>query len=317
MVIVLHITGIMDRAGAETMIMNLYREIDRTKIQFDFVFFGDKKGDYEEEIYALGGKIYRISTHNPIKRSIALKKLLNKNPQYRIVHSHTLLNNGLNLLIAKWAKVPHRIAHAHSTNDISDATIARSIYKSLALKLIKLYATQFISCSKEAAEFLFPNQTRVFSLPNSINLSKFAEIGENYKYYLNREFNLDDSCLKIIQVGRLQIVKNHKATINLAKMLKEKGIKFKMFFVGQGELQEEIKENIQFANLQNEIIMLGLRTDIPHIMAGADIMLLPSFYEGFPVVLVESQAVGLPAIVSDTISSEVDLGVDLVEFFVQ
>jgi glycosyltransferase EpsF len=311
---VLHIVGGMDRAGAETMIMNLYREIDRSQIQFDFVFFSNKKGDYEDEIYELGGRIYRILESNPIKRTLALKNILKNHPEYKIVHSHTLLNSGLNLWAAKLAKVPKRIAHAHSTNDISNRNFAGKLYKNFSLKMINKYATHFIGCGQEASSFLFPKQNNVFILPNSIDIETFVSSGENNKEYINTEFNINNTVLKIIQVGRLQKVKNHKYSVKIARNLKDKGIKFKMFFIGQGELYNEIQEQINEQNLNEDVLLLGMRTDIPELMAGADVMLMPSLHEGFPVVLVESQAVGLRAIISNAIAKEVDLGLGLVNF---
>ncbi|WP_139856288.1 glycosyltransferase [Aequorivita sinensis] len=311
---ILHITGTMDRAGAETMIMNLYREIDKTQIQFDFVFFGNRVGDYEEEINIMGGKIYRIAKKNTISRVFALIKLLKKHPEYKIVHSHTLLSSGLNLWAAYLAKVPMRIAHAHSTNDVSHLSFLGRLYKKVSLLMISKYANYYNACGIEASTFLFPTKKNVLILPNSIDTKRFAEIGDNYKEYINNEFNLNDEVLKIVQIGRLQKVKNHKFSIKIAKALKDKGVLFKMFFIGQGELYEEIYQEIIRLNLSNEVMLLGLRTDIPEIMAGADVMIMPSLHEGFPVVLVESQSVGLPAVVSDSVSPEVDLDVDLVDF---
>ncbi|TXD56691.1 glycosyltransferase family 1 protein [Polaribacter sp. IC066] len=311
---ILHITGSMNRAGAETMLMNLYRTIDRSKIQFDFVCFTAEKVDYEDEIYQLGGSIHRILVRNPIKRMFALKKLLKKHPEYKSIHSHTLLSSGFNLWAAKLAHVKTRIAHAHSTNDISNVSFVGKLYKYVSLKLIHKYATQRIACGKEAAVFLFKKQDEVLFLPNSIDTYSFAEMGETQKEYINTEFNIDNKVLKIIQVGRLQPVKNHEFSITLANTLKEKGIPFKMFFVGQGELYKNIESQINEQDLMNDVLLLGLRTDISELMSGADLLLMPSLHEGFPVVLVESQAVGLPALIATTISPEVDLGVGLIEF---
>jgi glycosyltransferase EpsF len=310
---ILHIVGKMDRAGAETMLMNLYRAIDRTEFQFDFVVFTDKPGDYDEEIKSLGGKIYIINKQNPITRMLALKNLLQRHPEYEILHGHTLLSNSFHVLAAKSANVPYRIVHAHSTSKTSGNYITY-LYQKFSKRVIGKDATHYIGCGKAAAKFLFPGQKEVLMLPNSVDTAHFAEMGETNKNFLNNEFNLDESYLKIIQVGRLQVVKNHKFSIKLAKKLKEQDISFKMFFVGQGELHDDIKGQIHFADLQDEVLLLGLREDIPQIMAGADLMIMPSIYEGFPVVLVESQSIGLPSLISDSVSAEVDLNVHLIEF---
>lgn len=311
---ILHIVGKMDRAGAETMIMNLYRTIDRKEFQFDFVVFTDEPGDYDSEIKSLSGNIYVLDEQNPINRMFALKKLLNNHPEYKILHSHTLFGSAFHIFAGKMAKVPYRIAHSHSTNRSSPNRVVSSLYKKFSKRIINGYSTNFISCSKDAGEFLFPNQKDILILPNSIDTAHFSEIGETHKNFLSKEFNIDDSYLKIIQVGRFQEVKNHKFSIDIAKSLKERNIPFKMFFVGNGGLYDEVKEQIRVANLQDEILLLGLRSDIPKLMAGADLMLMPSLHEGFPVVLVESQSVGLPSLISDNISKEVDLGIELIDF---
>jgi len=311
---VLHIIGKMDLAGAETMVMNLYRTIDRKQIQFDFVVFTKDKGDFDDEILSLGGKIFSLIESNPIKRMLALKHLLLSHPDYQVVQSHTLYSSAFHLLAAKMAKVSYRIVHSHTTCAVTKSKLIDVIYPFIARKIINKCATHFIGCGQAAANFLFPNQKEVLLLPNSIDIRSFAEIGEKECDYLNNEFNLDNSYLKIIQVGRLQTVKNHLFSVQIAKELKNNGTPFRMFFVGQGDLYEDIQKEIEIHNLENEVILLGVRTDIPQLMAGADLMLMPSFHEGFPVVLVESQSVGLPALISGRISQEVDLGVDLIEF---
>lgn len=311
---ILHITGSMDRGGAETMIMNLYRNIDRSKFQFDFIFFTTKESDYEQEILKYGGKIHRILASNPIQQFRQLVTFFKLNRGYKIVHSHTLLNSGLNLFAAKLAGVPNRIAHAHSTNDLANKTVIGKLYKLLSLRMIKVFATDFIACGIDAANFLFSEPEDVLILQNAIDTKEFADIGEIKKNYINEKFDISHKTLKIIQVGRLQEVKNHKFSIEIAIKLKELEIPFKMIFVGQGRLYTKIENQIKDKNLIKEVLLLGLRTDIPELMAGADAMLMPSLYEGFPVVLVESQAVGLPAVISNKISSEVDLGMDLISF---
>lgn len=311
---IVHIVGKMDRAGAETMIMNLYRTIDRTQFQFDFVTFSEEKGDYDEEIKSLGGKVFHIAEKNPIKRMFRLKALLEAHPDYQIVHAHTLLSNAFHVWAAKMANVPYRIVHAHSTNDISHRSFLGRVYKKGSVLLINNYTTHFIGCGTEPAQFLFPRQKGVLILPNSIDTKYFATIGEKEEEYINQEFGTTSSCLKIIQLGRLQTVKNHSFSLKIAEKLKEKGIEFQMFFVGQGDLKKEIAAQIKEKNLAKQVHLVGLRSDIPQLLAGADVMIMPSLHEGFPVVLVEAQSVGLPSLVSDSVSPEVDLNVGLVEF---
>ena len=310
---ILQIVGTMDRAGAETMVMNLYRAIDKTKFQFDFIYFTNKKCDYDDEIENLGGKIYRVLAKNPIHRMNELTVLLKQNPQWEIVHAHTLLSIGFHLLAAKRAGVKKRIAHAHSTNDGKKSLLGK-LYKFLSLQLLAHYTTNYIACGKAAGDFLFPNQKDIQIIPNSIDIRMFAEVSDTGKMDLRNEFQLIKDTLILIQLGRLIDVKNHVFTLAIAQELKDLNVKFKLFFAGQGDLKEDLEQQAKEKGLEQDIIFLGLRTDIPQLLAGSDLMLMPSLYEGFPVVLVESQAAGIPALIADTISPEVDLGTDLVYF---
>lgn len=307
---ILHIVGSMDRAGAETMIMNLYREIDRAHFQFDFMYFGAGPCDYDNEITALGGRIIHVPTSNPISRFCRVFSVLSKG-NWRIVHSHTLFSSGLHLLAAKFSGIPTRIAHSHSTSSTIAATRTGRLYKRAMSMLLARIPTDYIACGNAAAEHLFPNQDSVTILPNAIDIDSFIAA----RPPKTSDFGIQDKlALTILQIGRLMGVKNHEFSILVAKALKKKNVDFKMLFVGNGPREAELQTAISENGLDNHIIMAGLREDIPELMAMADVMLMPSLYEGFPVVLVESQAAGLTAVISSTISREVDLGLGLVDF---
>ncbi|MFX6505651.1 glycosyltransferase [Acinetobacter baumannii] len=308
---VLHIVGKMDRAGAETMLMNLYRHIDRSEVQFDFVTFTNDMGDYDNEILALGGKIIPLSSSNSILRMFELKSFLKKHPEYQIVHSHVLLNNAFHLLAAKKVGVKNRISHSHNTSN-GEMRGIKKIYEKWAKNVINCLSTYKISCGKEAAEYLFNSTENVWLLNNAIDLKQYSEISLQNKNYWSGIGNVKG--LKLIQVGRLNEVKNHKFSLKIAKKLKDKGVEFTFFIVGKGPLESFLKAKVKEYALTDFVYFLGVRDDVPELMAGADLMLMPSLHEGFPVVLVESQAIGIDTIVSSNISSEVDLGLDLIEF---
>lgn len=311
---ILHITGTMNRAGAETMLMNIYREIDRENYQFDFVVFNNFKNDFEDEIIALGGRLYKLNFTNPISRLLALKRLLTETNQYQVVHCHTNFSNAFHLLAAKLAGVKKRIAHSHNTTDKSQNILIRAIYQKVSKLLINKLATDFVSCGEGASSLLFYKHKEILVIPNSVKVSQFVQYEIDCKNYVADMYNLSNDCLKIVQVGRMQSEKNHLFSIEIAKRLKEENFNFKLFFIGIGELEKDLKNKVAQYNLRDVILFLGIRKDVPQFMAGSNVMLMPSFYEGFPVVLVESQAVGLPAIISNTISSEVDLGVNAIFF---
>ena len=311
---ILQVVGTMDRAGAETMVMNLYRSIDRTKFQFDFLYFTNKKCDYDDEIEFLGGNIYRIVEKNPIKRMLKTSSLLKENPQWQTIHCHTLFSNASHIYAGKMAGVKQRIAHSHNTSDLSKNKLVSNIYQWVSRIIQKKYSTDFVACGVEAGKFLFPGKSDVLILPNSIDVENFASIGSTHKNYLRNEFNLKPQTKIILQLGRLNKVKNHIFSFKVIEELRRKGIDFCFFIAGQGNLKDELEKEVKLRKLEEYVVFLGLRTDVPYLLAGSDLMLMPSLHEGFPVVLVEAQATGTPALISSSISSEVDLGVKAVYF---
>lgn len=312
---VLHIVGKMDRAGAETMLMNLYRQIDRAKIQFDFITFLEGKGDYDDEIINLGGRVIPIIAKDPISRMLKLTKFLKNNPEYQIVHAHMLLSNAFHLLAAKKAGVKHRISHSHSTSNGKTGLINKT-YEKWSLLINRNLSTYKIACGNLAANYLFGSAKDVLVLPNAVDVDKMIKTSEVSRNYIEDNFSHTTESLgiKIIQVGRLSKVKNHDFTLKIAKELKKRQVIFTILIIGQGPLEDQLKSEVIKENLENQVLFLGVRSDISELMASADYMIMPSLHEGFPVVLVEAQTVGLPSIISDKISPEVDLGLDLIEF---
>lgn len=308
---ILHIVSKMDRAGAETMLMNLYRHTDRAKIQFDFITCANEAGDYDAEIEALGGKVIPIIARNPITRMLKLRKFLQQHSEYKIVHAHMSLSNAFHLLAAKNAGVEHRISHSHSTKN-SKRGIVEKIYEKWALLTNRHIATCKIACGELAARYLFGTTRDVLLLPNAVDIEQMVTVAENSRDYINREFR--ESGLKIIQVGRLYKVKNHTFSLKIAEELKRRQVNFTIYIIGQGPLEKDLKQQVQDKLLIDNIKFLGVRTDITELMASADYMIMPSLSEGFPVVLVESQTVNLMTIVSKEVSDEVDLGVGLIDF---
>lgn len=309
---ILHIIGAMDRAGAETMVMNLYRAVDRTQFQFDFLYFTDKKCDFDEEIIAFGGAIYRVSNSGLLGRSIETYKFLKENKQFHAIHSHTLLNNGFNLLAAFMAGFKIRIAHSHNTTNGIEKSISQKLYYVFSKFLINKFGTVFIACGKEAGEYLFYKNKKVIVLPNAVDFKMFTKNVK--KPFLRKLLNISNECLLICQIGRLQSVKNHEFTIRLAQYMKIEAFNFHFAIIGNGVFEEQLIDLTRKLNIDDKITFLGLRSDIPEILSESDVMIMPSFYEGFPVVLVESQVAGIPAVISSTIATEVDLGIDLVNF---
>lgn len=306
---ILHVIGKMDRAGAETMLMNLYRHIDRSKIQFDFVTFTTDKGDYDDEILSLGGKIVPIVAKDSLGRMAKLYRFLKAHPEYDIVHSHVLLNNAFQLTAASLAGVKMRISHSHNTSNGGKGAIV-SAYEKLAKKTISRLATHKIACGSEASTYLYGDEDNVIILPNAVDVKAIQKTVNESR----EDSPFDNNVINIIHVARFMPVKNHTFVLDIAQALQKQQDNFVIHLVGDGQLRHQIEDQVKNKKLTENIKFWGVRKDVIELMANSDLMILPSLHEGFPVVLVESQAAGLSSLVSDTVAKEVDLGLGLVEF---
>lgn len=294
----------MDRAGLETMLMNYYRHIDRSKVQFDFLTHRPDQGEYDDEIESLGGKIYhapRLYPQNYIKYFQWMKRFFTTH-HYPVVHSHIDAMSVFPLAAAKRAGVPVRIAHSHSESiDKNFKYIPKQIFR----KILPHYANHLWACSKQAGIFLYgtENANRIKIIPNAIDLQKYSfdlKTRENERKILG----LPDNEVAIGHVGRLTAVKNHRWLIEMAKELNFDHVPFKMFFVGEGELRSKLEQEVADHGLENIIRFLGLRTDVADLMQAFDVLVFPSLYEGIPLTLIEAQASGLPVVASDRVSNE-------------
>jgi glycosyltransferase involved in cell wall biosynthesis len=310
---ILHVVVNMDRGGAETLIMNLYRNIDRTKVQFDFLT--NKEGEFDPEILKLGGKIHRIPYITDVGHFNYIKELdyfFYQHPNYRIVHSHLDKMSGLVLRSAKKAGIPFRISHSHNTS--SEGGLGARFYKWLVGQLIIKNATNFMACSHNAAKWLFKgnfNSTKI--LKNGIDTEKFT-FNQLIRDLVRKELNLDKDEFIIGHVGRFNRQKNHSLLVDIFYRYNKLNKSSVLILVGEGPLQIDIQKKVRDLKISHRVRFLGLRSDIDRLLQAFDVIVFPSFHEGLPVSLIEAQGAGLPCLISDTISKEVDLGLQLVEF---
>lgn len=319
---VLIIVGSMNRGGAETMILNIIKSVNLKKFKFTFLYCTKKKKcDYDEEIEKLGIRIIRIpppASVSMFKHINDLKNVFKNTGPYDVVHINTLLHAGIVSYVAKKCKVEKIIVHSHSTKDSKKTNLMRKSYEILSKFLINQYSTKKISCGQAAGIYLFGKKNvknnKVLYLNNGINLNLYKSINENDKIRYKKNFNIDNKTIVIGTVGRLVDIKNQTYIINICKELKKQNLNFRMFIVGEGPYRKILEELIEKYNLKEHICLLGLRNDIPYLMNMFDIFLLPSLFEGFPLVLVEAQASGLVCLVSKFVSEEVKLNNDNVKF---
>lgn len=311
---VLQYTGAMNRAGAETLLMNVYRNIDREKYEFHFISHTKNKCDYDEEIVKLGGRILYIDQPNIIcinsfKQNF--KKILNENGPYNAIHSHMQLLNGLILKEATKNNIRNRISHAHLNGDYCSNSFIRKIYRLKSKNLINKYSTEKLACSKLAGDYLYSGN-KFKMLNNAINIDDFNF--NNKLDYMYDELNLSKDIKFITHIGRFVEAKNHDFIIDVFERVVNINGKFRLLLIGQGKLLNEVKQKVKERGLERYVFFLGLRTDINKVLASTDVFFMPSILEGLPVVLVEAQAAGVPCIVSNNIPKEADLGLEIIKY---
>lgn len=296
---ILHIVTYMGRGGLETMIMNYYRNIDRSKVQFDFLVHRDFKADYDDEIESLGGRIYRISQLNPF--SFSYYKDLNNffsEHKYKIVHCHLDCMSAIPLSVAKKYNIPIRIAHSH--NSSQDKNL-KYIIKLFAKKFIPFFSTDLFACSEIAGKWMFGNNN--FSiLNNAIDTSKFI-YNKSKEYELRKHLNLTNNFV-VGHIGRFNPQKNHDFLIDIFYELYKSDNTAKLVLVGSGDLQKTIENKVENYGLTHNVLFLGSRDDVHEILQTFDVFVFPSLYEGLGIVAIEAQCAGIPCIVSDTVPED-------------
>ena len=308
---VLVLDTVMDRGGAETMIMNYMRNIDRDIIKFDFMVNRDYKAAYEDEIESLGGKIFRMCPMYPqyfekYKRQI--REFLIAHPEYKIIHSNLEERSYFALKEASKIGVPVRISHAHN---VPRDTGAKKLMRYYFRSQLNRYNTHMFACGIEAGDWLYgkENRDKVVIMNNAIEAEKYTyspekERIEKDKLGLTGKFVIG-------HVGRFFPQKNHEFLIEIFKSLHDKIPDSVLVLVGGGEkddsLNNRIKEKVSHMNLTDSVLFLGVREDVNEILQSFDLFLLPSLYEGLPVTMVEAQAAGLPCVISDKVPIQCDI----------
>ncbi len=303
---VLQIIGFVCGGGVEAVIMNYYRNIDRNKIQFDFVIDGYEKTALDNEILSLGGKVYKVEpyTKNPLKNIYQIYRVIKDN-NYQIVHSNMNTLSVFSLFAAWLAGAKVRILHNHSTAVKSEKL--RSAMKYILRPFAPVFANRYMACSKLAGEWMYGKKNmqsgEVKVLNNAIDVDAFA-YNENLRKKLRQDLNIDEDTLVIGHVGRFMYQKNHDFLIDIFNEIHKQKSNSLLLLIGDGPLRQSTEEKVKNYNLQDSVNFLGLRKDVKDLYNAMDVFVLPSWYEGLPVVSVEAQANGLPCFVSDKVSKE-------------
>lgn len=313
---VLHVVGNMGIGGIETLIMNIYRNIDRSKVQFDFLIHNPTEGEYADEIKRMGGKIYRMpvlrdKTHTYYWRYFeykrALKRFFFEHPEIEIVHGHMTNTAAIYMPIAKkYGNVKYCIAHSHQTE--ATPGLSGFVTNILQRNLEKL-ATDYFACSEEAAKWIYSPEVveagRVKVIHNGADVEKYHYDKEEHDR-LKSEMGHAGKIV-IGNVARFKKQKNHTFLIDIFAEIQKLNKQTVLILVGQGELEEEMKKKVSRLGLEDCVEFQGARSDVPTLLKSFDLFLLPSLFEGLPLVGIEAQAAGLPMVASDTVTPETDI----------
>lgn len=295
--------GTLKKAGTETFMMSVFRNIDKSKFHIDFLVFGETPGDYDQEVIEAGAKIFRF----PLKISNLLHpthlRTLNKSIQfesYDIVHAHM---NALNYPILKHFKkmgIKTLISHSHGSKHFVENKLLITLKERWKRKIPSV-TTHLLACSKAAGDFLYES-TPYELINNGVDTTKYQYNPMIRKAY-RESMNLDNKFI-YGHIGRFNFQKNHKFLIDVFRHIKNLDDKAHLILVGEGELEKEIVSQINNLGLQEHVTLLGVRDDIPELLQMMDGFIMPSVFEGLPYVLVEAQASGLQCFAADTIDSQ-------------
>lgn len=297
---ILHVLGGMGQGGTENFLMNLYRNIDKEKIQFDFLV--NREGFFDDEIERLGGRIYYIPALQKVGQISYvshLKEFLLNHKEYKIIHSHLNQVTGLILEVANKVNIPIRIAHSH--NSKSNKHLIIKIYKKyLGNKIVK-NATDLWACSDIAGNWLYGKNTKnVKIIKNAIDLEKF-EYSEKVRNKVRKDFNIEEKDFVIGNIGRFSYQKNQIFLLEVLKELKNINKNTKLMLVGNGSLKEKLIKHSKELNIEDSIIWLENRTDVNELLQAMDFFVFPSKFEGLGIVLIEAQSAGLKCIASEKV----------------
>ena len=303
---VLHVFGRLNRGGAESRVMDLYRNVDRTKVQFDFMQHTTKVCDFQPEIEQLGGKVYHVPPFrfwNYLSYCKAWKQFIREHPEIRIVHGHMTSTASVYLPIARKKGV---FTIAHSRNAGVDKGIKGKLTKFLRRNL-KEKCDRCFACSKLAGEAVFGKeameQGRVTIIPNAIDAARFT-FDPEVRRQKREELHIQPEEFLIGEVGRFDPQKNQKYAVEILAECRKKNFPAKLILIGEGPLMETVRQQVEELQLQEYVIFTGLQKNVVPFYQAMDFFLLPSFYEGLPGVAVEAQASGLRGILSDAITTE-------------
>lgn len=309
MIRILHSVSNMDRGGIETMLMNYYRHIDRNRVQFDFICNKQKPGAYDDEVIALGGRLFHSPGLHPLRYPQYItffKELVRQHPEYKVLEVHNGALGAYALNSGKRAGIPVRIYHAHGQGLNLDYKIA---LKWMCKKMLRFNMTHHFTCGLKAGEYYFGKrvmeQGNYVFVHNAIDVDRFV-YNETLRNSLRKEYGLENAHV-VGHVGRFMHQKNHTFLMEVFAEIAKRDDKAVLVLLGDGELQDKMQSKAESLGVGNRVHMMGNVGNANEWYQAFDLFILPSHWEGLPVVGVEAQAAGLPCLFSSSITSEIKM----------
>ncbi len=302
--------------GVEQYLINVYKNIDRNQLQFDFIIYDGKKVYCEETIKNLGGNVFYPNSKNLFVKMMSLSKIIkNERKNHNCIYFNTCgFYNILPFLFAKHYKYKKIIVHAHNTKNKSRSEFIH-FFHYINRHIVNKIATKLLACSTLAAEWIFGKKTvknnKVEIINNAIDIEKFI-FNQNIREKIRKQLNVEDKFV-IGHIGRFSYQKNHEFLVDMFKNISNENSEAVLLLIGEGNLKEKIVQKVKENNLEEKVIFLGTVKNINEIMQAMDVFVLPSYYEGLPVVGIEAQASGIDCFFSDTITTELKIN-DNVKF---
>ena len=318
---ILHWGMLGGRGGIEMFIMNLYRQIDRSLVQFDFLDGHNHRQPFEEEINDLGGRVFHVlytQKEAPFSAKRRLRRFYSEHNEIGGVHVHANFPFAMPLEEAFKAGIDLRILHSHNSqgsalpNDSLKKVVAKT-REYVVSRQIERYPSHYFACSDTAAEFMFPGKPYQW-IRNGIDTAQY-----NYNTAIRKEVRAElgiaPETVVVGFCGRLRNQKNPLFAIEVFSHYHRMNPQSIFVILGNGELESAMRRRVAECRLEESVLFLGgERSDVNRIYQSMDMLLMPSLYEGLPLVLIEAQTAGLPCLVSSEAVGEQAKITDLVQF---
>lgn len=311
---VLQVMGGLNRGGLETFAMNIYRAMDKKEIQFDFLLTQIPGGDYAEEAKSMGANIYTLPARNKGYKAYqqALDAFFKEHHDYIAIHEHISSLTSIDpAYYAKKYGIPVRIFHAHSSSIQKSLKFhwVHTILHYVNKPKVHSWATHYLGCSDKALDWVYKYtgvRSKAIMINNGIDTSKYV-FDEGVRDEVRAELGIDADAFVMGHVGRFIPLKNQSFLIDILVEMKKTCANAKLMLVGDGDLREKVAKDAETKGVEKDVLFTGVRSDVNRLMQAMDVFVMPSWFEGLPVSLVEAQAAGLPVVASDTISHDSDV----------